>query len=94
MKTNWETIQKLFSSKKDRIETRVFDRYVQLAGLVRNGVMVNKDKESRARQWVAEQEKIKFENKKNQKWWEQTLIQIIMVLGAVAGIVGLIVLFL
>ncbi len=40
-----------------RIEKLVLERYVELAGLVRDGQMVNKDKESRARQYVVEKEK-------------------------------------
>ena len=29
----------------------------------------------------------------NKKWWEKTLVQLVMLLGAIAGIIGLIFLF-
>jgi len=39
--------------KKDKeTETQVLNRYIELAGLVKEGQMVNKDKESRAREYV------------------------------------------
>ncbi len=42
-------------SNKD-FEAKVLKRYIELAGLVKDGVMVNKDKEGRARQYVKEEE--------------------------------------
>lgn len=58
---------------KDTHEEKVIRRYEQLAGLIRNGEMVNKDKEDRARTWVAEQEKIAESKKQHwhQSWCDQ-----------------------
>lgn len=42
---------------KTNIEELVHERYKQLAGLVRDGRMVNKDKEHRAREYVRERQK-------------------------------------
>jgi hypothetical protein len=78
---------------ENKREKHVLERYIQLAGLVRKGKMINKDKEFRARQWVIEQEKIEFENKGKQKWWENNLFQILMGLGALSGIIGLFLFF-
>ncbi len=44
--------------KEQVLEEKVQKRYVELGGLVRNGEMVNKEKEERARQYVREQEKL------------------------------------
>lgn len=74
---------------KNSTEEKVLQRYIQLAGLVRNGEMVNRDKEARARQWVAEQEQKEREEKARKKWWEQTWVQLTMLLGAIAGIISL-----
>ena len=86
----WQ-IKKFFG--RDKREEKVLRRYGELAGSILNGEMVNKDKESRARQWVKEQEKIEIEFNKKIKWWEKDCVQIIMFLGAIAGIIGLILLF-
>jgi hypothetical protein len=67
-----------------RRETPVLERYQQLAGLVKDGQMVNADKESRARAWVVEQEKIKILNKKD---WHGTVLGKI-VIGLFVTIVG------
>lgn len=69
---------------KDMHEEKVIRRYEQLAGLIRNGEMVNKDKEDRARTWVAEQEKI-AESKKlpwHQTWWWKGIIALIVAILA------------
>ena len=54
-------IKAFFNQRKEvSREQRVLEYYEKnpggLAGLVRDGHMVNKDKEARARQWVKEQE--------------------------------------
>ena len=81
-------LKRLVSTPEEKREKRVRDRYVQLAGFVQNGQMVNKDKESRARQWVAEQEKIEKERKSNwhQTWWGGTAIG--FVVGVAATVIG------
>lgn len=38
--------------RKEEIEVQVLKRYIELAGLVKDGQMVNRDKESRAREYV------------------------------------------
>ena len=72
---------------KDTREENVIRRYEQLAGLVRNGEMVNKDKEGRARIWVDEQEKIAESRKQSwhQTWWGQLIIGLIVTI--IGGII-------
>lgn len=84
-------LKKLVSTPEEKREKRVLERYIQLAGFVQNGQMVNKDKEFRARQWVAEQERIEKEKKPewHQTWWWTLLL--VVVGGAVATIVGTVV---
>ena len=45
--------------KKDKeIERQVLARYIELAGLVKDGQMINRDKESRAREYVKSRTKV------------------------------------
>lgn len=60
-----------------KIEAKVLARYIKLAGLVRNGEMINKDKESRARVWVVEQEKLL----PSQDFWRDKIIQAAFITG-------------
>lgn len=69
--------------KEKQKEKKVLERYKQLAGLVRDGRMVNPDKESRARQWVKEQEEQVRQNKTSKEWYERPLG--ILFLGIVAS---------
>jgi len=78
----------------DNFYTAMLRRYGELAGLFKDGEMVNPDKRSRARQWAKEclgTGKVAAE--KEPRWWEKTWVQVIMLLGAIAGIIGLIVAF-
>jgi hypothetical protein len=75
------------------IEEKVLKRYEQLAGLVRDGQMVNKDKEDRARAWVKENQQKEQEIKSVHKWWENSWVQMISLTAAVLGIVGFLLLF-
>ncbi len=69
-------------------------RYSELAGLIKDGEMVNPDKRSRARQWAKEYLGTgKTPDKTEPRWWEKTWVQLIMLLGAIAGIIGLIIAF-
>jgi len=92
-------IKEFFDRRKEALrEQRVLEYYEKnpggLAGLVRNGYMVNKDKEARARQWVKEQEEKESAERRKNKWWEKTWVQIVFLFGALAGIISLAVLFL
>ena len=92
-------IKVFFDRRKEVLrEQRVLEYYEKnpggLAGLVRGGQMVNKDKEVRARQWVKEQEEKESAERKESKWWEKTWVQVVFLLGALAGIISLVVLFL
>ena len=92
-------IKEFFNRRKDALrELRVLEYYEKnpggLAGLVRNGYMVNKDKEVRARQWVKEQEEKESAERRENKWWEKTWVQIVFLFGALAGIISLAILFL
>ena len=53
-------INQFFEKRRERsIEQKVLRRYQELAGaLGSNGEMINRDKESRARAWVKEQENL------------------------------------
>lgn len=63
-------LQKRYENK---IELMVLTRYKELAGaLGANGEMVNRDKESRARAWVKEQEKL---IPKPEPFWKSRAIQ-------------------
>ncbi len=74
----------------DNFYPAMLRRYSELAGLVKNGEMVNTDKRSRARQWAKEYLGTgKVTEEKESRWWEKTWVQIIMLLGAIAGIIGL-----
>lgn len=78
----------------DNFYAAMLRRYGELAGLVRDGEMVNPDKRSRARQWAKEYLGTgKAQIEPTPKWWEKTWVQLIMLLGAIAGIVGLIIAF-
>ena len=69
-------------------------QYNKLAGLVKNEEMVNPDKRSRARQWAKEYLGTgKAQEEPISRWWEKTWVQLIMLLGAIAGIIGLIIAF-
>ena len=92
-------IKAFFNQRKEvSREQRVLEYYEKnpggLAGLVRDGHMVNKDKEARARQWVKEQEEKETAERKKNKWWEKTWVQTVFLLGAFAGIISLAILFL
>lgn len=39
-------------------EEQIRNRYIELGGLIRNGEMINKDKESRAKQYIEERERL------------------------------------
>lgn len=92
-------IKAFFDRRKEVLrEQRVIEYYQKnpggLAGLVRDGQMVNKDKEARARQWVKEQEEKELAERKKNKWWEKTWVQVVFLLGALAGIISLVIIFL
>lgn len=82
-------LKKFVFKEEDKKEERVIQRYIQLAGLVQGGEMVNKDKEARARAWVKEQEEKEEAMRRLKKWWERTFVQLIMFIGAMAGIISL-----
>lgn len=78
----------------DNFYATMLRRYSELAGLIKDGEMVNPDKRSRARQWAKEYLGTgKVAEEKESRWWEKTWVQIIMFLGAIAGIIGLIIAF-
>lgn len=78
----------------DNFYASMLRRYSELAGLVKNGEMVNPDKRSRARQWAKEYLGTgRTQGEPMPKWWEKTWVQLIMLLGAIAGIIGLIIAF-
>lgn len=78
----------------DNFYASMLRRYSELAGLVKDGEMVNPDKRSRARQWAKEYLGTgKTQEEPMPKWWEKTWVQLIMLLGAIAGIIGLIIAF-
>ena len=78
----------------DNFYTAMLRRYSELAGLIKDGEMVNPDKRSRARQWAKEYLGTgRVAEERESKWWEKTWVQIIMLLGAIAGIIGLITAF-
>ena len=91
---------KIFFDRRKEVlrEQRVLEYYEKnpegLAGLVRDGQMVNKDKEVRARQWVKEQEEKESSERKKNKWWEKNWVQVVFLLGALAGIISLVTIFL
>lgn len=92
-------IKVFFDRRKELLrEQRVLEYYEKnpggLAGLVRDGQMVNRDKEARARQWVKEQEEKESAERKKNKWWERTWVQVVFLLGALAGIISLVIIFL
>jgi hypothetical protein len=89
--TNWLIKKYLEGKRAKKNEKRVIERYKILAGLIRDGQMVNKDKEARARQWVKEQEEKKTSERKQKKWWDNAAIQLVMLLGAIASIIALII---
>lgn len=64
-------------NRTKKIEAKVLARYIELAGLIRNGEMVNKDKEGRARAWVAEQEKLLLRG----SFWRDRTIQAAFIAG-------------
>ena len=78
-------IQAFFEKRKvAKREKLVLQRYVQLAGLVQNNQMVNRDKESRARAWVLEQENLQTSQKS--EWFQTGWGQI--VIGLIVTVVG------
>jgi len=92
-------IKVFFDRRKEALrEQRVLEYYQKnpggLAGLVCDGQMVNKDKEARARQWVKEQEEKESAERKKNKWWEKTWVQVVFLLGALAGIISFVIIFL
>jgi len=84
-------VKDLFQKRRDqKIEQRVLKRYQELAGALGNsGEMLNRDKESRAREWVKEQERL-LTPKEN--FWNSRTIQAAFIGGAfsiIAVIIGL-----
>lgn len=78
----------------DNFYSAMLRRYGELAGLIKNGEMVNPDKRSRARHWAKEHLGTgKTQEEPTPQWWEKTWVQLIMLLGAIAGIVGLLIAF-
>src|SRR3989344_4672510 len=67
-------IKQFLEKKRERnIEQKVLRRYQELAGaLGSNGEMINRDKESRARAWVKEQEKLQLQP---EPFWNSRTIQ-------------------
>lgn len=78
----------------DNFYSAMLRRYSELAGLIKDGEMVNPDKHSRARQWAKEYLGTgRAQEVSTQQWWEKTWVQLTMLLGAVAGIISLFFLF-
>jgi len=59
----------------DNFYTAMLRRYGELAGLVKNGEMVNPDKRSRARQWA--KEKIRGKEDDSSSWYEEKSEEIV-----------------
>lgn len=79
----------------DNFYVLMLRRYGELAGLFKDGEMINSDKSLRARQWAKEYlETRKTQGETKPRWWEKTWVQLIMFFGAIAGIIGLIIAFL
>lgn len=74
-------VRDFFDRKRtEENEKKVLNRYKELAGaLGSNGEMVNRDKESRARTWVKEQEKLA---PKPEPFWNSRTIQAAFIGGA------------
>jgi len=83
-----EFIKKYFDKKcRENIEKKVLNRYNELAGALGSGnEMLNRDKESRARDWVKEQEKL---IPKPDPFWNSRTIQAAFITGGFAFLVAL-----
>ncbi|KKT41894.1 hypothetical protein A2W54_00195 [Candidatus Giovannonibacteria bacterium RIFCSPHIGHO2_02_43_13] len=86
-------IKQFLEKKRERnIEQKVLRRYQELAGaLGSNGEMINRDKESRARAWVKEQEKLQLQP---EPFWNSRTIQAAFIGGGFVILATLITLYL